>query len=75
MAAALNLTPLAKQIFDILRMTPTGMTTIGMERALKRGRGDEDVKMAVAELKRKGLIRRKTRGEHNLIIWTAYRCL
>lgn len=72
MAAALNLSPTAKELFGIIRSTPGGMTTIDMENALGRDRGDEEIKAAVRELKRKGLIRRRSKGENNLIIWTGY---
>ena len=72
MAAALNLSPIAKELFAIIRSAPGGMNIIAMENALKRDRGDEEIKSAVNELKRKGLIRRKSRGEDNLIIWTAH---
>lgn len=60
----------ADRVLAVVRDHPSGLSTREIEVILGRGAGDEAVRWAIRDLRRRGLIRRKTRGPDNRIRWT-----
>ncbi len=60
----------ADRVLAVVRDHPSGLSTREIEVILGRPAGDESVRWAIRDLRRRGLIRRKTRGPDNRIRWT-----